>query len=239
MMLSNIYFSYPGLTRLPQDWKWKNLNFTGAYDNPVQNATLVVQECRVQGSAKNSKNGGVYIFVREGIKLETIDLCRFAVEFHGEFASVRLPNENLIFVSLYRSPNERWDNFFINFELVIWHGTIDINLAVCGDYNIDLANNLCTPNSNNCLNILRSLNLFCCTTAPTRGSSCLDSMLVNFSKSRFKVTFCPGCYEDHVPMLMEISLKKPNTVQKQTQGEYGRPLGRKICFRKQIYLELD
>lgn len=38
---------------------------------------------------------------------------------------------------------------------------------------------------------------------------------------------------------MEISLKKPNTVHKQTQGEDGRPLGSKFCFRKQTNGEMD
>lgn len=40
-------------------------------------------------------------------------------------------------------------------------------------------------------------------------------------------------------MLMEISLKKPNTVYGQTKSEYGRPFGSKICFRKQTDLEIN
>lgn len=62
---------------------------------------------------------GECIFFREGIELETIDLGRFSVEFDGEFAGVRLPNENLNVISLYRSPNGSLDHFFINFESVI------------------------------------------------------------------------------------------------------------------------
>ena len=49
-------------------------------------------------------HGGVAIFMRNNVKYIPIDLSNFCVEVEAEIAAVKIPDQRLIVISIYRSP---------------------------------------------------------------------------------------------------------------------------------------
>lgn len=123
-----------------------------------------------------------------------------------EFSCIKLSDLNLCVISMYRSPRGNLKTFLENFEIVIKRVISKGELIiVCGDFNVEMvkANN----SESVCFsNLLRSLNLFCTFTAPTRNDSCIDNILVNFSKDLYNVTSFEGLFADHVPLLLNVNI---------------------------------
>lgn len=69
------------------------------------------------------------------------------------------------------------------------------NVAICGDFNIDLLNEI---NTKTFLNLLRTLNLYCTNNSPTRGTACLDNIIVNFSRDLYNISKVEECFADYV-----------------------------------------
>lgn len=62
---------------------------------------------------KIRKNGGVSIFVKEGIHFEPVDLSQFNSEMDCELCCARFNKQNITVVSVYRSPQGDINTFFL------------------------------------------------------------------------------------------------------------------------------
>lgn len=157
---------------------------------------------------KVKKNGGVAIFVRHNIKFLKIDVSSYSSELNGEFSCIRLLDQNIIIISLYRSPNGDVNVFLENFELIMRKILkFKTNVAICGDYNIEMGGSDALI-SKIFSNLLRSLNLCCANISPTRGKACLDNIIVNFSSDFYSVSVSDECFADHNPILLKYHFKQ-------------------------------
>jgi hypothetical protein len=162
------------------------------------------------------KNGGVGIFVKQGIIFKKIKMEKFCNELDLELSCIKLIKENIVIISMYRSPKGNLEFFFPNFELAVKSiMNKGSSVAICGDYNIEMLD-VKEQKSIDFLNLLRSLNLSCSVRAPTRGNSCIDNILVNFKDSLYKIITFMGHFADHNSHIIDISIntstyKRSNT----------------------------
>lgn len=155
------------------------------------------------------KNGGVGIFLKNNIEFEVIDLSAYFAELHCEVACVRLASNKLVIIGIYRSPAGNVNVFLENFESIIkkiLSKNCSYKIIIGGDFNIEMAN----PTTNvslTFLNLLRSYNFVCSNKNPTRNKACIDNIIVNFSKDLYKSRVLGGCFADHDPLLLEVTVK--------------------------------
>lgn len=153
---------------------------------------------------KNMKNGGVGIFLKETIKFIKVDVSNFCLELHCELTCIKLVDFDLTILSVYRSPIGDVKIFLANLELLIQHILkLSKFVAICGDFNIEM-NQIESSNSKRFSNLLRSLNLICANTSTTRGKSCIDNVIVNFSANMFRIKTVGGCFADHEPLVFQF-----------------------------------
>uniref|UniRef100_A0A1B6HJN6 Reverse transcriptase domain-containing protein n=1 Tax=Homalodisca liturata TaxID=320908 RepID=A0A1B6HJN6_9HEMI len=157
---------------------------------------------------KASKNGGAGIFIRDSLEYSELDLSKFNLEQNLEISGIKLANLEVAIVSLYRSPCGNMDLFFDNFEQaikkVLQHTS---KLVIGGDFNIPFHKTTDTVTTT-FVNILRSLNLVAINKAPTRNDSCLDNILVNFSRDCYELKVLNDCISDHNPLLLNLKLDR-------------------------------
>jgi hypothetical protein len=161
---------------------------------------------------KLRKNGGVGIYVKNSIQFSVVNVSQFNFELDFEICCIQLIEEDVLIVSIYRSPNGDINRFFDCFERAVKDLLINNHrVIIAGDFNIEMSNN----NNNNLTflrfsYILRSLNLFITNNQPTRLNSCIDNIIVNFNKSLYNTTLGKHCFADHIPLLFEMfSTKHP------------------------------
>lgn len=150
---------------------------------------------------KTRKNGGVGIYVKNTLQFSVVDVTQFNLELDFEICCIKLIQERILVVSIYRSPNGDINTFFDCFERAIKSLLINnLRVLIAGDFNIEMGN---SDNSNLTFskfsNILRSLNLFITNKQPTRFNSCIDNIIVNFNTNLFNVRLGDLCFADHIP----------------------------------------
>lgn len=167
------------------------------------------------------KNGGVGIYLRNSIQFLTVDVSQFYFELHFEICCVKLTEENLLIVSVYRSPNGDMNMFLDCFERALnYLLNHNSKIVIAGDYNLEMGNTQSrNPAFLKFTNILRSLNLFYTNFQPTRFNSCIDNIIVNFHKNTFNIFLGEHCFADHIPLFLEMyrfkgSQNSPETVSK-------------------------
>lgn len=149
------------------------------------------------------KNGGVAIYLKRSINYIKINLDKFVSEINCELCCVKLLNENIIIVSVYRSPSGDLNvflNLFENALRYLMKGSGKI--IVCGDFNIDIKKER-DKSSILFMNLLRSLDLICTYKNPTRNESCIDNIIVNFSQNLYSISILHGSFADHDPLLLK------------------------------------
>lgn len=172
-----------------------------------------------------SKNGGTSILVKNSIQFEKISLSQYASELNFEISGIKLENQNIIILSVYRSPNGDIKIFFDKFELAVKRVLKCNNkakLIIGGDFNIRMFED--NHDSKTFLDLLRSLNLHCTNKNPTRLGSCLDNILVNFSINMCELEQISGHLADHEPLLLRVRTS-PNL--KEVVSKKGSNLHRK------------
>jgi hypothetical protein len=140
--------------------------------------------------------GGAAVYVRSGLRFDSIDLKKFSEELDGEFAAVLLYDISLIVVTMYRSPNGNLVRFFSLLELCLAFLTsFGLAVAIGTDHNINLLNS--SNEASEFMNILRSFNFYSSVFEPTRGLASLDSFLTNIDQWNYDVRVCPDQIADH------------------------------------------
>lgn len=85
------------------------------------------------------KNCGVYIYVENSIQYSVVDVSIFYLELDFEVCFVKLAEENIFVVSIYRSPSGDVNNFLDRFEHVAKKLlTNKHKLIIAGDFNIKM-----------------------------------------------------------------------------------------------------
>jgi hypothetical protein len=182
-----------GVICVSEHWLSKDQTTIFVPDNYV----VADMMCRSQ-----SKNGGSAIFSKKDIEFEKINVDKFLSEINCELSCIKLLKENLIILSVYRSPNGDINIFLELFEHAVKYLLrSNVKLIICGDFNIEMLN---IENQSSVLftNLLRSLDMVCANKIPTRNNSCIDNILVNFSSDFYTISILPGCFADHDPLLL-------------------------------------
>jgi hypothetical protein len=171
------------------------------------------------------KNGGVGIYIRNSITFAVIDLSQFYLELDFECCGIKLTEDNVFILSIYRSPSGDINNFLENFELTVkrLHKN-NQKLIIAGDFNIEMGKeSKGNVVSVKFFNLLRSLNLFSCNNQSTRVNSCIDNIFVNFNKNLYDIILGDHCFADHIPLFFNLyNFKTSSTNQKQTGNTYVR-----------------
>lgn len=117
------------------------------------------------------KNRVAGIFVKQGIEFAENNLSGLSSVFDCELSCIKLLNQNITIVSLYRAPQGNLETFFLKFELVMENVLTGGALAaICGDFNIEMLS--CSSQTSLTYNLLKSFNLTCAIQTPTRFNSC-------------------------------------------------------------------
>lgn len=174
---------------------------------------------------KIRKNGGVGIYMLNTVKFSVVDVSQYYSETHFECCCVKLLETNIVILSIYRSPSGDVDSFLTGFDHVVKKlQKHNQKLIIAGDFNIEMGNsNRTNAISLRFLNILRALNLFPSNNQPTRANSCIDNIIVNFSRGLYDVSLGDHCFSDHVPLLFYMySLSSSSKSQNQSSVTFVR-----------------
>lgn len=168
--------------------------------------------------------GGSLVFTQNSLNVKICDVGQFCSEISLEAAAVFIDDLKVIFVSVYHSPSGNPSVFLENFDklLSFISGYSNFTAIIGGDFNknFDL-----TVNNNNLSkqfhNILRQYNFYFLNHAPTRGSNCLDNVLINCSKNAdiaCKVFDFP--FSDHNGLLISLPLIRDRVNINQSVAQY-------------------
>jgi exonuclease III len=86
------------------------------------------------------KQGGVSIYIKNGVKFEIIDLKQFCKDKDLEICALRVKHSlaDLIILCVYRSPSGDFYYFMTQIEVVLnTLYKISHNLIICGDFNVN------------------------------------------------------------------------------------------------------
>lgn len=157
----------------------------------------------------NASHGGAAIYCLKKYKCSpTLEINKLSVEIHCELAAA-VCEENYQILTTYRSPNGDFNIFLEKLSVAL-----DIlshknkKTIVTGDFNVPYHN----PDKNTILltNLLTSFGFLALNKSPTRNTSCLDNIYVNFSQELCKINIINPNLSDH----LGISLKVQNHIQK-------------------------
>lgn len=155
------------------------------------------------------KGGGVALYVSDKLltNVKVIDVTRFCLEMHHEFACVALVALKLLVVGVYRPPDGNMEAFISALEVLVLslvNFRSKYNLIVGGDFNIDVLD-VENPRTVRFCDVLRSLNLYCTNFQPTRYDACLDNVATDLSHERYGVEVVSWAVSDHDPVSFAIS----------------------------------
>lgn len=185
---------------------WLSGNEISHYKN-LTSLNLVNYYCR----ASPWGGGGVAIFVKENFaySVQSIDLKCFCEDMHAEFAGCLIPELSMIVVAMYRAPSGNIIRFFHLLELcldfLMSYGT---TIVIGTDHNINLLDD--SSDKSSFLNLLRSFNLFCSVTVPTRGSSSLDNFITNLDTWNYEISVSQDQIADHKHLFLRVV--RPTTI---------------------------
>lgn len=184
---------------------------------------------------QNKKNGGAGIIIKNNIAFEVIDIANFSSELDCELCCVKLSEQNIYVVSVYRAPQGNIDLFFENFERAIKHVlNFGALVVVGGDFNIEMIK-MESQKSISFANLLRSLNLIRTVNTPTRFNACIDNVLVNLPERLYRISSIDGHFADHQPNIIQILFYNPKDL---PVNNYKSLASSKLSFRKQNELEI-
>ena len=124
-------------------------------------------------------HGGVAVLVREDVRYVPIDLSAFSVEIEAELAAVKLPDEHVVIVSIYRSPSGCLQTFMSVLARVFEVLSVgSFNVILVGDFNVHFQNPGDADTSELC-GFLREYGLMSNFCSPTRFGNCLDNAFAN------------------------------------------------------------
>jgi len=96
---------------------------------------------------KIKSKGGAGIFIKDNINFNRLDMTRFCMEGDIELTAVEIDNYNLYVMTVYRPPSGNFTAFLKTFHDALEELCTKNNkvVLVCGDFNINLNENLDSP----------------------------------------------------------------------------------------------
>ena len=152
------------------------------------------------------RRGGTAILVRADVAFVPIDFDGVSVEKDGEIVGVRLTNQKLIILSIYRSPSGNLDNFLNIISVALSKITIqDYNVMLMGDFNVHF-NNKNEVAARSVCDFLTEYGLSSNFVDPTRLGSCIDNAFSNIAPAPdFEVINFP--FSDHMGIATHFKSK--------------------------------
>ena len=124
-------------------------------------------------------HGGVAILMREDVRYVPIDLDDFAVEIEAEIAAVKIPDQNLVIIAIYRSPTGSLDTFMYALSRVFnFLSVCSLNVILTGDFNVHFQDSS-DPSARDLYGFLREYGMSSDFCAPTRFANCLENAFAN------------------------------------------------------------
>ena len=158
-------------------------------------------------SRKNSKGGGVALYINSNLKCRKVENQSICVEENFECVTVELLLEgarNVIVSCLYRKPGARLEDFIEKLEELYCHIKNNKVLYICGDFNIDLLKQDSHAPTETFLNTMFSLGLFPLITKPSRVTAHSATLIDNIFTNELKHENISGVIlndiSDHLPV---------------------------------------
>lgn len=167
-----------------------------------------------------SNHGGVIIYLKRNIKFRTVNYFDFLCEEkHFECAAVQLTNENILIVTIYRSPNGDTNIFFRKIYCMLEIiQNMNSKVVLNGDFNIHI-NNAALKETKQFFDVIHSFNLKFGVSAPTRvtkirgktSQSCIDNVITNIDYSNISINVTDLHLSDHFGIQTKIKVLNSNT----------------------------
>lgn len=160
---------------------------------------------------KNYIHGGVGVFVRKHILSSSIsDIEAFSTDKHCELAAVNLVKQNIVIMSIYRSPEGDIRKFIdILNDALNWiqcNFNSEVKLVLTGDFNIDFNTN--SPPKNEIIRLMINYGLLQTIYDYTRimknSKTCIDNIFTNTDKY-LNAKVHDYTISDHLPQMISIS----------------------------------
>lgn len=162
----------------------------------------------------NFKGGGVAIFLKNDLEFKEIDLQSYCLDKHIEICAlswkINKTAKTGVILSCYRSPSGDIDIFFnVLLSILNFIYKPNINILLCGDFNIDSYNN--SNDFKKMCNLLQCFNLKSTIGWPTRVTDTsltgIDQIFSNFTDN---ATSCvlDNHISDHRTILFDLGLDK-------------------------------
>lgn len=175
-------------------------------------------------------HGGVAIIVKQSIShkfRDRDDITKLTSEMHCEICAVQSTELKLIVITYYRPPSGDFNAFLSIFEEVLHTvKSLKYKLLLNGDFNIHF-DRRADEKTQQFTDLINSFGLEIMIDSPTRGSSCLDNIFLNFPGS--KAYTLDLNISDHLAVVAEIPCGAD--VNKITSVYISRPITQRGLFR--------
>ncbi|XP_039301138.1 uncharacterized protein LOC120356287 [Nilaparvata lugens] len=150
------------------------------------------------------RNGGAAIFLKKSVKFEQIDVQDYCEELTMELVAVRLSENSIIVVSIYRSPDGDFEQFIGRLDdlLNVLTGQHGSRVMIGGDFNIHLE--VPSRERNDFSNLLRGHGLFVANHLPTRETACLDTVATDLESWEYRVEVFDPMVSDHCAVVLTM-----------------------------------
>lgn len=203
--IDNLYldiYNYLNLNFLCFNETWANNDSINALH--FSGYKLISFYCRT-----SFKGGGVAIWAKNGLEVNSIDLTPFCTEKHFEACALKWNdnNVNTLILNCYRSPSGDL-NLFCDRIVDVLNNLVkpNINVILCGDFNLDSYNN--SKDFNTLCHILACFNLRSVVKWPTRVSdttlTTIDHIFINFKSEGLCCVF-DNIISDHRTVLFDLN----------------------------------
>ena len=158
-------------------------------------------------------HGGVCIFTKNTIESSEIEFInKKSIEMDCEMSGIYLRSQEIIIISIYRSPIGNLDNFLEVIEATLIRTTNvhkrNTQIVIVGDFNIYLHTD--NVQRQQLLNLMSSHGLLALFQEPTRvtstSSSCIDNAFMGMMDNKSRIVD-PG-YGDHKALIIQIPCKQ-------------------------------
>lgn len=155
-------------------------------------------------------HGGVAIYVAKGVKIKSIELNCFSLEFHCEFCGVELQQLNMAIVAIYRSPSNGNLNIFLEKleDLLCFLNKKYQKIVLIGDFNVHFETYSTGLSALTDLFDTFGLKRFIFVNTRfdpiTDVGSCLDNIITNIEPEICSAGVLDICISDHNVQFIEI-----------------------------------
>jgi hypothetical protein len=185
----------------------------------------------------DSGYGGVAVYVSHSLETVALNISQFCETRQFEAAALKLTQLNVIFVSVYRTPDSDLSFFSEKlgelFDFFANHHKC--TLIVSGDINLDVRRT--DFKTLEFLNMLRSYDCYCLNDKPTRQVACLDNFISNINReSVISVELIETHLSDHQGLKLVVHFPQEENKQMKSITKCIRPLSDDCIARCKLRL---